>query len=408
MKVLVVSQHFWPETFRITEVVESLRREGCEVTVLTAQPNYPEGVVRPGYSAFSLRTEFRDGLRICRVPLVPRGKGSGARLIVNYLSFIFSACVFGPWLLRGRSFDAVLSYATSPIFQAVPAVWIGRLKGARVVTWVQDLWPETLRATGFVRNEKLLAAVALGVRRLYRANDLLLAQSHAFVEPVKRLAGKIPVEYHPNPGELAFSRPAREDSALVLRPGFSVLFAGNLGSVQALPTVLEAAALLRDDADIRFVLVGSGRLDEWLRAEVRSRGLGNVDLPGRFDPEQIPGILAQASAVLVSLVRDPIMSQTVPSKTQAYLAAGRPIIACLDGEGARVVLEAGAGVACPAEDGPALAGAVRRLRVLSPEERELMGRRGKAYYERHFEPGAQARRLMQLLSGAVAGPSGQG
>jgi glycosyltransferase involved in cell wall biosynthesis len=172
--------------------------------------------------------------------------------------------------------------------------------------------------------------------------------------------------------------------------------------------VIEAAALLRDDTDIRFVLVGSGRLDEWLHSEVRSRGLTNVDLPGRFDPEQIPGILAQASAVLVSLVRDPIMSQTVPSKTQAYLAAGRPIIACLDGEGARVVLEAGAGVACPAEDAQGLAEAVRGLQALSPGERELMGTRGKAYYERHFEPAAQARKLMQLLSGAVAGSSGQG
>jgi glycosyltransferase involved in cell wall biosynthesis len=246
------------------------------------------------------------------------------------------------------------------------------------------------------------------VRWIYRRNDLLLAQSRAFVEAMRPLAGRTPIVYHPNPGELAFSRPPVDGPhPLRLRPGFNVLFAGNLGTVQALPTVLEAASLLQDDADIRFVLVGSGRLDEWLRAEIRSRGLGNVDLPGRFDPAHIPGILVQASAVLVSLVRDPIMSQTVPSKTQAYLAAGRPIIACLDGEGARVVLEADAGVACPAEDGQGLAAAVRRLRALSPEERELMGARGKAYYERHFEPAAQARKLMQLLSGVIAGSPGR-
>lgn len=406
MKILVVTQHFWPETFRINEVVESLRHAGCDVTVLTAQPNYPDGKVQPGYSALSLRTELRDGLSICRVPLVPRGSGSALRLAVNYLSFIFSAMLFGPWLLRGRRFDAVLSYATSPVFQAVPAVWIARLKGARVATWVQDLWPETLRATGFVRNKWLLAIVAVGVRWLYRSNDLLLAQSHAFIDPVRRLAGKTPVVYHPNPGELAFSRPPQKQSPLVLDPGFNIVFTGNLGTVQALPTILEAAGLLRDVPDIRFVLVGSGRMDAWLQDEIRRQGLTNVQLPGRFDTRHMPGILSQASAVLVSLVSDPIMSLTVPSKMQAYLAAGRPVIASLDGEGARVVLEAGAGVASRAEDGQALADAVLKLRDLPAAERLEMGARGRAYYEEHFEPESQARRLVRLLSPAA--PAAQG
>jgi glycosyltransferase involved in cell wall biosynthesis len=401
MKVLVATQHFWPETFRITEVVQSLRDAGCEVTVLTAQPNYPEGVVQKGYSAWSLRTEVRDGLTICRVPLIPRGNGSAKRLVLNYLSFILSASVFGPWLLRGRSFDVVLCYATSPIFQAVPAVWIARLKGARLATWVQDLWPETLRATGFVRNRALLAAVAVGVRWLYRRNDLLLAQSHAFVPAVRALAGPTPVAYHPNPGELAFSRPPDEAACpLRLEPGFNVLFTGNLGTVQALPTVLAAAELLKGEEDVRFVLVGSGRLSAWLAEEIARLGLRNVRLAGRFDPVHMPAILDQASAVLVSLVRDPIMSQTVPSKMQAYLAAARPIIACLDGEGARVALESGAGVACAAEDAKGLAAVVRGLRDLDPEARRRMGESGRAYYQKHFEPESQARRLIRLLSGA--------
>jgi hypothetical protein len=199
MRVLVVSQHFWPETFRINEVVQSLREEGCEVTVLTGQPNYPEGTVRPGYSAFSLRKQVHEGLEIFRVPLIPRGKGSGLRLIVNYLSYVASATLLAPWLLRGRRFDAVLVYATSPIFQAVPAVWIARVKGARLITWVQDLWPETLRATGFVRNRALLGLVGSGVRWIYRRNDLLLGQSRAFVEAMRPMAGRTPVAYHPIP-----------------------------------------------------------------------------------------------------------------------------------------------------------------------------------------------------------------
>ncbi|NMM13769.1 MAG: glycosyltransferase family 4 protein [Rhodoferax sp.] len=404
MNVLVITQYFWPETFRITEVVQSLRDTGCEVSVLTGQPNYPDGLVHSGYSAASLCTQIHDGLTIYRVPLVPRGRSSALRLVLNYLSFIVSGVVFGSWLLRGQRFDVILVYAPSPILQAIPAVWLAWLKNIKLVTWVQDLWPESLSATGFVHNQKILIAVAAVVRWIYRKNDLLLVQSQAFVEPVLKMADNTPVVYHPNPGELAFSTPdTGQVSPLQLKPGFNIVFAGNLGTVQALDTILAAAQLLRDEQDVRFVLVGSGSRSEWLHREVDRLGLDNVNLPGRFSPSDMPGILAQASAVLVSLVKDPIISQTVPSKVQAYLAAGKPIIASLDGEGARVVMAAGAGVACPAEDAQALADAVIRLRDALPEELQQMAQRGLMYYAQHFEPALLAKRLAQILSNVVRG-----
>ena len=405
MKVLVLSQYFWPEPLRITEVVQSLREIGCDVSVLTGQPNYPEGVVPGGYSAASLRTQMRDGLAIHRVPLMPRGRRSSAlRLMLNYLSFIVSALVFGPWLLRGQRFDVIFVYAPSPILQVIPAMWLAKVKGAKLVTWVQDLWPESLRATGFVRNPKILKAVEMVVRWIYRSNDLLLVQSRAFIDPVVEIAGKTPVAYQPNPGELAFSTALGDcASTLTLEPVFNVVFAGNLGTVQALDTVLAAAHLLRNELDVRFVLVGSGSRSGWLEQQTRQRGLTNVSMPGRFPSSAMPGILAQASVLLVSLVRDPIMGHTVPSKVQAYLAAGKPIIACLDGEGARVVVEAGAGLACPAEDAQALADAVLQLRGALPEERLKMGQSGLLFYERHFEPKLLSRRLAATLLAVVSG-----
>lgn len=409
MKVLVVTQYFWPETFRITEVIQLLREAGCDVTVLTGQPNYPEGVIQRGYSAASLRTQIREGLTIHRVPLVPRGRGSALGLVLNYLSFIASAALFGPWLLRGQRFDAILVYAPSPILQAIPAIWLAWLKHAKLVTWVQDLWPASLSATGFVRDPKILRAVSAVVRWIYRKNDLLLVQSQAFVEPVVRMADRTPVVYHPNPGELAFSAACTDcPCPLQLEPGFNIVFAGNLGTVQALGTVLAAAHLLRDEKDVRFTLVGSGSQGEWLQQEVHRLGLDNVRIPGRFPPSDMPGILSQASALLVSLVRDPTMSQTVPSKVQAYLAAGRPIIAALDGEGARVVMEAGAGVACPAEDAKALADAVLQLRNAAPEDRQRMAQCGLSYYEHHFEPKLLAKRLIEILSGVLSGTPSAG
>ena len=217
------------------------------------------------------------------------------------------------------------------------------------------------------------------------------------------MAGGTRVVYHPNPGEVAFDQGALLDKPkLVLKSGFNVVFAGNLGTVQALDTVLDAAALLLPYEDVRFVLIGSGSRRDWLACEIARRNLHNVELAGRFTPQEMPGILAQASALLVTLLRSPIMSQTIPSKVQAYLAAGRPIVAALDGEGARIVIEAGAGVVCAAEDAPALAQKVLSLRASSPEELRRLGAAGRSYYQQHFEPAYRlAQKLMQLFREAA-------
>ena len=405
MRILVLSQYYWPESFRITEVVESLRRGGCHITVLTGQPNYPQGDAFAGYRATGFGAQQHEtGYSIFRVPLVPRGRGGALGLAANYLSCVFRASLLGPWLLRRQRFDVIFVYAPSPIIQAIPAVWFAFIKRAKLVTWVQDLWPQSLEATGFVRNRHVLAMVAVLVRWIYRHCDLLLVQSQAFVPPVKAMAGQTPVQYHPNPGELAFGQVGSSGpSALMLQPGFNVVFAGNLGTVQALGTVLDAAELLLSHADVRIVFVGSGSRSEWVQQEVNRRQLGNVQLAGRFPTEAMPSILAQASVLLVSLARNAIMSQTVPSKMQAYLAAGTPIIASLDGEGARLVEEAGAGLACPAEDAAALAQAVLRLRAIPSDELRRMGDAGQIYYKRNFNPNLLAERLVQHLSQVLVG-----
>ncbi|WP_342051790.1 MULTISPECIES: glycosyltransferase family 4 protein [unclassified Cupriavidus] len=402
MKVLVVSQHYWPESFRINEVVESLQEAGCEVTVLSGQPNYPRGEVFPGYRATGWGVERHPaGYDIYRVPLMPRGPGGALRLVGNYLSFVMNGALFGAWQLRRKRFDVIFVYAVSPILQAIPAIVLRSTCRAALVTWVQDLWPQSLEVTGFVRNKTALSMVEHVVRWIYRKNDLLLTQSEAFVPTVRALSGGTEVVYHPNPGERAMGRTPAGPAALVLDPGFNVVFAGNLGTVQALETVLDAAEQLRRDSAIRFTLVGDGSRLKWLEDEIARRNLHNVSLPGRYAPDDMPQILAQADALLVSLVRSPIMEQTVPSKVQAYLAAGRPVIASMDGEGARVVQESGAGVACPAEDAAALAAAIHALKSASPDARQAMGDAGRAYYARHFEPAALANQLVARFRAAV-------
>jgi hypothetical protein len=212
VRVLILSQHFWPEAFRINELALHLREAGCEVTVLTGKPNYPGGRVYEGYRAAGTVRESYEGIAVFRVPLVPRGKGRAFALGLNYLSFLGSATLLAPWLLRGMKFDAIFVYGTSPILQAIPAVVLHWLKRAPLVLWVQDLWPESLQATGFVQDQRVLWAVAQVVRWIYRRCDLLLVQSRGFVAAVSPLAGATPVEYYPIPENEASSgrpRPGR-------------------------------------------------------------------------------------------------------------------------------------------------------------------------------------------------------
>lgn len=387
MRVLVVSQYFWPESFRINAIVESLIERGIEVEVLTGKPNYPEGVIYSGYSAWGCQREQWKGATLYRAPLFPRGRNSHLRLLLNYLSFIFLGSACGSWMVRKRQYDVIFVYGLSPILLAIPALFIGWLKGKKVIIWVQDLWPQSLSATGYIRSRLMLGAVGKVVRFIYRGADLLLVQSRAFEAPVAALASGTPIVYYPNSVDDTFAIPATDETPQVegLGEGFSVMFAGNIGAAQAVGVMVEAASFLKAHADIHFVVLGDGSCrDEMLKA-VQQRGLTNLHLPGRFPVETMPGFMQKASALLVTLANRPIFAATVPNKVQAYLAAGRPIIACLNGEGARLVAEAGAGLATPAEDARALADTILRLYQMPAGEREEMGVNGRRYYQEHFD-----------------------
>lgn len=387
MKVLVVSQYFWPESFRINEVVRTLVEKGIEVDVLTGKPNYPDGIFFPGHRALGCQVDKIFGARVYRLPMIARGKHSALRLVLNYLSFVISGLLIAPWLLRKTRYDAILVYAPSPILQAIPALFVGWLKRSKVVVWVQDLWPESLEATGYVRSIRVLRGVEKLVRFIYRHTDLLLVQSKGFLPRVRSLASGQPVVYYPNSVDAVFCDPPdmQLPEIAVMDGCFSVVFAGNVGAVQAVEVIVAAASLLQSHADIRFVVFGQGSRLDWMREEVLQLGLTNLQLMGRYPVETMPGLMQKASVLLVTLADQPIFSDTVPNKVQAYLAAGRPIVACLNGEGARLVVEARAGLAVPAEDVRGLANAILQLHGMSAEERAAMGASGRSYFKEHFD-----------------------
>jgi colanic acid biosynthesis glycosyl transferase WcaI len=405
LRILVVSQYFWPENFRINDLVKELVQRGHEVTVLTGIPNYPAGKVIEAYRQHPNAFARYEDAKVFRVPMLPRSSG-GLRLMLNYLSFVLGGILWGPWRLRGIEVDAIFVFEPSPVTVGLPAVWLGKLKKAPVVFWALDLWPETLSAIGVVRSPRVLALVGNLVRFIYNRCTLVLGQSRGFLGNIAKYCDdKAKIRYFPSWAEDVFidSSSVQLASELPDIPEtFTVVFAGNIGEAQDMPAVLDAADRLRERADIRWVIVGDGRKSDWLQAEVVRRGLDKqVLLLGRFPVERMPSFYAHADALLVSLKRDPVFSMTIPGKVQSYLMAGIPLLGMLDGEGATVIRDAQAGLTCCAGDSAGLAEAVQALASMPLEERRQLGMNGRRYAEHEFGRTKLIDRLETMLAEAV-------
>jgi glycosyltransferase involved in cell wall biosynthesis len=410
VKILIVTQYFWPENFRINDLSREFQQRGHSMTVLTGLPNYPAGYFSPGYDLSGPYRELYEGVEVIRCPLLSRGSGGRVRLGLNYLSFAVMATLRGLHVCR-KDYDVIFVHEPSPMTVALPAIALKLATGAPLMLWVLDLWPDSISATQAVRSPMLLRLIERMVRFIYRHCDRILVQSKAFVSHVEQQGVSLEnILYFPSWAEALYEAaggrlPDQEN--VRLPEGFRVMFAGNVGAAQDFETILTAAEHLQSRRDIHWIIVGDGRMLSWVQAEVDRRRLsGTVHLLGRHPLETMPAFFAQADAMLVTLRRESIFALTIPGKVQSYLASGRPIIAALDGEGARIIQEAGAGIVCPAERPEALADAVVRLAETPKEARELMGRRGAEYYETHFNRTVlfdQLERWMRELAGRQGG-----
>lgn len=388
MKILIVSQYFWPENFRINDLAQELVQRGHEVTVLTGLPNYPSGEVLNEFKEYPTRFNHFMGVNIVRVPLFPRGKGA-LKLLLNYISFTLAACVLGVWRLWGQKFDVVLTCQLSPVTVGLPGALLAWVKKAPMAMWVLDLWPDTLKAIGILKSPRLLGWVGRLVAFIYRRCDLILAQSKSFIPKIKNLSGqKIPVVYFPSWAEDVFTASAVVPAQEVPDGNgcFSVMFAGNVGEAQNFACILTAAALLKDRKNIRWLIVGDGRMTSWVKTQIDTLGLEHsVILLGRHAVERMPAFFAHADAMLVTLADQEIFGMTIPGKLQSYFAAGMPVIAALNGEGASVIQEAQAGLTCMAGDAAGLADLVVQMSEMSSTDRKRMGLNGLEYSRREFD-----------------------
>ena len=383
-KVLLLTQWFDPEpTIKGLPFARELVRLGFGVEVLTGFPNYPYGTLYPGYSQRWLQREAIDGVRISRVPLYPSHDQSALRRVLNYASFAFTSLLHG---LRaaGRA-DVIYAYHP-PLTVGVVAAILRIVRRRPVVYDIQDLWPDTLAATGMVSNARVLRIVATVCRWVYRSADAIVVLSPGFKQMLEQRgvpSAKLEVIYNWADEVSLGSTPAQLPVGFPGPDRFRLVFAGNLGKAQALDSLLEAAQLLHSrNSRVSLVFIGGGVEAKPLRERAIALGLPNVTFLDPVPMSEIGGVLRAADALVVHLRKDPLFEITIPSKTQAYMAVGKPILMAVRGDAADLVAVSGAGVLAQPEDPASIAAAAQGLADMDHERLVHMGTCARNYYER--------------------------
>jgi glycosyltransferase involved in cell wall biosynthesis len=381
MKILFVSQYFYPETFRGNDIVFDFVNRGHEVTVITGKPNYPIGTFYKGYKFWGVKKELINGADVIRIPTFPRGKGSALKLLLNYFSFYLFSYPYSRFK-TDKDFDIIFVQQLSPVFMAMPAIWaLKRNKKAKLYLWVLDLWPESVTATSGITNNLIIGILNKLIKYIYSKSDYILISSKSFETSIEERSIKKEIIYFPNWAESIF-----EETALninfelpVLPNGFNIMFAGNIGEAQDFETILSAAIQTKTE-NINWILVGDGRKLDWVKSQIKFHNLQNLFILGRYPIEAMPYFFQKANVMLLTLQNSLISNLTVPAKLQAYAASGKIILAAINGEAKSIINEHNIGLACESGDFKSLSENAKILKNISEEQRKKMEKNSRKLY----------------------------
>lgn len=400
-KILFVCQYFYPETFRGNDVAFHLAKKGHDVHVITGIPNYPTGKFFPGYGVFKKRTEVVRGVKVTHLPIVPRGVDNKFMLMLNYFSFLVVGCIYMLWHAIFHKYDIVFCQQLSPVMMSMPAVLYKKIRKVPLYTWVLDLWPESLTAAGGINNKHVLGFFDWFVKKEYKHSDKILTSSRSFDQSILAYGDyKNKIVYFPQWGdgsdgskyqELSFKMPTIPD-------GFKIMFAGAVGEAHGMECNLQAALLTKANKDIHWVIVGDGRKLEWVQRFVKENGLEEtVHTLGRFPAETMPLFFEKADVMLVSLTDSPLFNLYAPAKISSYMASGKPIITCLNGEGGEVVKQAECGWCVKAGDAEGLAKLVTSLYGMDKSILAEKGANGRKYYNEFYDKEKCLKKLDEMM-----------
>lgn len=398
MKILILSQYFWPENFRINDLALDLQENSIDVTVLTGYPNYPDGSIFSDFKKNKNNFNSLKNVPIIRVPIVPRGK-TKIQLALNYLSFIFSASIIGIWKLRKHNFDYVIFFGTSPTTSGIPAVLFSKIFNAPLITWILDIWPDTLQALGTIKSKVLLNAISYLVRIIYKNSDYILGQSEIYLSKINEIANdKGKLIYFPNWIETDLEKTDTNKLDNDNKSShFELLFAGNFGEAQDFPSLLKTIKILKDK-NIRWNFLGSGRILDDFKKDLKMTGL--LEKVKFHDPVPLKDVkkyFHKADALILSLQKKPLFEITVPGKLQSYMVASKPILAMIDGEANRIITKSNCGFASDAEDSKMFSENILRMAHLPQDEREILGKNGRDYAINNFSKKKVLNALYKIL-----------
>lgn len=403
-RILVVTQHFWPESFRINDICDFLTEDkNCEIDVLCGIPNYPKGEFFKGYSYFSNRNEVRKGVNIKRVPEIPRGGNSTFRIFINYISFPVFSLFYIPWLLT-KKYDKILLYQLSPVMMSFAGIVVGKIKKIETTMYVLDLWPENLFSVLNIQNKFLRKLVTYISHWHYKRADKLIALSEQMKDQLLHVTHKHrdKIITLPQVAEKLYETPIH-DSDLEKRFGdtFNVVFTGNISPAQSFQTMIDAADLLKKQgvSDIRWIIIGDGMSRKDVENTINERGLSDQFIfEGYKLITDIPRYTAISDILVGCLVKSDLLEATIPAKVMSYIASAKPIVLAMDGEAQELInATIKCGYAGPTEDSAALATNIKKLHDLSLESRTQMGERARIYHGRHFERNIVLNKLHRFI-----------
>lgn len=387
--ILLITQYFYPEQFRINDICSEWIKRGYKVTVVTGIPNYPKGHFFDGYGVFKKRKETYNGINIIRIPVVPRGNDNLVMLALNYISFVVSGFFWK--LINNIDADLIFNYTTSPIFQALPAIWYAKKKKLPCYVYILDMWPQSLDAVTNVKSKFITGFIQKICDYVYKNSNKIFVSSQGFIEPiVKRNISREKVIFLPQYAE-DFYRPLSSQNVKINEipndDKFNIIFAGNIGYAQGLDILPDVAQLIKqNNNNIRICMVGNGRYKETLLKTIKENKVEEVFcFVDSQPPERIPEFMSYCDAALVILQKNELFAMTIPAKLQSCMACGIPIVLSVDGESQEIVKESGCGLYCNAADSYKLYSMMVKMSLMSKEEIGKMRENGLEYFKDNYK-----------------------
>jgi len=400
LKILVITQYFWPENFRVNDIVKFLREKNCKVDVLTGAPNYPSGKLFEEYKLDKNKFKNYYGASVFRVPVFLRRDGRQVFLFLNYISFIISSIFNGFFLLRKKKYDVVFSFATSPLTSSLAAIFFSKIKSCKSFIWVLDLWPDILLELKIIRNTFLYNIVSRISKFIYKNFDYIMSQSESFRKRISLYNNNNNIFFPAWSEDIKYTKKSK-NLKYNNDKSFKIVFTGNVGEAQNFDQVIKAAEILKKQNDIKWIIVGSGRELDKIKKVIKEKKIKNFILEGQKSLAQINYYHSIADILFISLKSGSALSSTIPGKLQTYLSANKFILGMIEGEAKRIIEDSGIGQCVNPNRPKDLAKKILYLKnhpeiLIKIKNSNL----GKKYLDKYFNKNIILKSLLKILDEA--------